>query len=145
MWAKFSSALKSTTTRNSNNNHVQEESSSPVSVQVNDSHARGQTPSMGRSQAEVMAYLLEQHPNLSVFHNNSDSRAAAAAASQPHPPPVPPLPQSQPSPPPSPSKRSLFKRSNKDSDSIRTTSNSLKLLPKKIRGSLPFGNGAYFV
>ncbi|KXN85921.1 hypothetical protein AN958_10682 [Leucoagaricus sp. SymC.cos] len=104
------------------------------------------------SRTEVMAMLLDQHPNMSVFHNSTMEGSSTNPSFtlgqlqgpvRPIPPNPSPFSQPQPSPPPSPSKRSLFKRVSKDTkdpDSVRGTS-SLKLLPKKIRGSLPFGNG----
>ncbi|KAK0236935.1 hypothetical protein EDD85DRAFT_907765 [Armillaria nabsnona] len=76
-------------------------------------------------QADVMSRVLEQHPNMSVFHGEADTSI-----------PVP-------SPPASPSKngrRSIFRRTNKgkDDDSIRAPSPSpLALgLPKKVKSSL---------
>ncbi|KAK0433651.1 hypothetical protein EV421DRAFT_2088558 [Armillaria borealis] len=76
-------------------------------------------------QTDVMSRVLEQHPNMSVFHGEADTSI-----------PVP-------SPPASPSKngrRSIFRRTNrgKDDDSIRAPSPSpLALgLPKKVKSSL---------
>ncbi|KAK0476083.1 hypothetical protein IW261DRAFT_1567357 [Armillaria novae-zelandiae] len=76
-------------------------------------------------QTDVMSRVLEQHPNMSVFHGEADTSFPA------------------PSPPASPSKngrRSIFRRTNKgnDDDSIRAPSPSpLALgLPKKVNSSL---------
>ncbi|KAK0200898.1 hypothetical protein DFS33DRAFT_1479329 [Desarmillaria ectypa] len=76
-------------------------------------------------QTDVMSRVLEQHPNMSVFHGEADTSI-----------PVP-------SPPASPSKNgrlSIFRRTNKgkDDDSIRAPSPSpLALgLPKKVKSSL---------
>ncbi|KAJ3570580.1 hypothetical protein NP233_g4308 [Leucocoprinus birnbaumii] len=101
-----------------------------------------------KSQTEVMNILTD----MSDFHSSSDGPSSVASpSSSTQPPPIQHIPQTssqrQPSPPPSPSRRSLFKRGPKEpkgseSDSVRG-SGSLKLLPKKIRGSLPFGNGIH--
>jgi hypothetical protein len=123
MWAKFSSALKSTTAK------PQVSEDPPPATPAHFGPSRAETPqSIERSQAEVTAHLLGE--------SYSDSPAYGGPSSS-HIPPV-----AQSSPPPSPSRRSLFKRS-KDTDSVRGASASLKLLPKKIRGNLPFGNGMF--
>ncbi|KAK0497653.1 hypothetical protein EDD18DRAFT_1351422 [Armillaria luteobubalina] len=77
------------------------------------------------NQTDVMSRVLEQHPNMSVFHGEADTSFPAS------------------SPPAFPSKngrRSIFRRTNKgkDDDSIRTSSPSpLALgLPKKVKSSL---------
>ncbi|KAK7055389.1 hypothetical protein R3P38DRAFT_2681793 [Favolaschia claudopus] len=65
------------------------------------------------SQGEVLAGVLEQHPNLSVFHHGAE----------------------QPSPPPSPSKSSrmnMFKRHTKGYDESQRAPSPMRL-PKKIK------------
>ncbi|KAK0216070.1 hypothetical protein IW262DRAFT_1299332 [Armillaria fumosa] len=76
-------------------------------------------------QTDVMSSVLEQHPNMSVFHGEADTSFPA------------------PSPPASPSKngrRSIFRRTNKgkDDDSIRAPSPSplALVLPRKVKSSL---------
>lgn len=104
---------------------------------------RTQNQTFNKSHTEVMNILTD-------MSDSSDGGPVSSSSSLPHHiPPIPPIPQSfsqpQPSPPPSPSRRSLFKRGHKehkDPDSVRG-SNSLKLLPKKIRAGLPFGNGIH--
>jgi hypothetical protein len=73
---------------------------------------------------EVMAGVLEQHPNLSIFQQSSE----------------------QPSPPPSPSKSgrmAMFKRNTKGYDESQRAPSPLKLIPKKVKTTLGIqGNGA---
>jgi hypothetical protein len=175
MWARLSSALKSTTSRHDEDDQSQlEQQPSQVHLQSqsqlqdagtwnsNQTFDQTQTQNLtfgmdrtnNQSHTEVMALLLEQHPNMSAFHNGDGASASSSTSTQPSsvlPPPLsttpPPFSQPQPSPPPSlSSKRSFLKRGSKDKDkdkdhdSVRGSS-SLKLFPKKIRGSLPFGNG----
>ncbi|KAJ7353369.1 hypothetical protein DFH08DRAFT_987672 [Mycena albidolilacea] len=66
---------------------------------------------------EVMAGVLEQHPNLSIFQQSSE----------------------QPSPPPSPSKSgrmAMFKRHTKGYDESQRAPSPLKLIPKKVKTTL---------
>jgi hypothetical protein len=111
MWARISSALK------------------PRQTQEDDD--------CSASQGEVISKVFEQHPNLSVFHNQHQSDAIPA-----------------PSPPGSPSRnvrRSMFKRSirirkdkDKDDDeSLRAPSPLLhrpQTLPRKMMSHLNHGN-----
>lgn len=102
---------------------------------------------MNQSHTEVMNILTD----ISDINNDSSSLRNGGEdefSMQPESilPPLPPIPSSftQPNlpPPPSPPRRTLFKRGiHKDLDPVRGSSGSLKLLPKKIRGSLSFGNG----
>ena len=111
---------------------------------------------MNQSHTEVMNILTDMsdvnHDSSQDGHggsgeNDNDDRFSQRLESLF--PPLPPIPSSftQPTPPPPPSpppRRALFKRGNyshKDPYSVRGYSGSLKLLPKKIRGSLPFGIG----
>ncbi|KAF5376080.1 hypothetical protein D9615_007716 [Tricholomella constricta] len=81
------------------------------------------------SQADVMAKVYEQHPNLSVFHNDSEHMTS-------------------PSPPPSPSKsakRNMFKRMSKvpfkdDNEPMRAPSPMIGQ-PKKVKSPFNLGNG----
>ncbi|KAG6911060.1 hypothetical protein DXG01_004575 [Tephrocybe rancida] len=106
MWAKLSNVLKPTRAA-----HEDPEPSS----------------SSQTSHENVMTKVFEQHPNLSVFHNDSER-------------------MSSPSPPPSPTrsvKRNMFKRMSKapfkeDADSVRATSPIIGQ-PKKIKAPF-FGN-----
>ena len=112
---------------------------------------------MNQSHTEVMNILTDMSD---VNHDSSQDGHGAGASDNDSDngfsrkpqmilPPLPPIPSSfiQPVFPPPfspPSRRALFKRGNyhnKDPDSVRGYSGSLKLLPKKIRGSLPFGIG----
>ncbi|KAL0952374.1 hypothetical protein HGRIS_006651 [Hohenbuehelia grisea] len=80
------------------------------------------------SSGEVMARVYQQHPNLSVFQESNVPES-----------PIPP-----PSPPSSPSKHGrmgMFKRLSKapfkdEPESIRASSPSLRLLPKKVKSTL---------
>ncbi|KAF7326631.1 hypothetical protein MVEN_02599900 [Mycena venus] len=81
------------------------------------------------SHGEVLAGVLEQHPNLSVFHHPSEN----------------------PSPPPSPSKSSrmgMFKRHTKGYDESQRAPSPMKLplgIPKKVKSTFGMhGNGAFF-
>lgn len=112
---------------------------------------------MNQSHTEVMNILTDMSD---INHDSSQDGHGAGASDNDSDngfsrkpemilPPLPPIPSSftQPVFPPPfspPSRRALFKRGNyhdKDPDSVRGYSGSLKLLPKKIRGSLPFGIG----
>ena len=111
---------------------------------------------MNQSHTEVMNILTDMsdvnHDSSQDGHGASDNDSDNGFSRKPEMilPPLPPIPSSftQPVFPPPfspPSRRALFKRgnyhNNKDPDSVRGYSGSLKLLPKKIRGSLPFGIG----
>lgn len=107
---------------------------------------------MNQSHTEVMNILTDMsdvnHDSSQDGHDtsNNDNDNGFSRKSELILPPLPPIPSSftQPIFPPPlspPPRRALFKRDNKDPDSVRGYSGSLKLLPKKIRGSLPFGIG----
>ncbi|KAF8172754.1 hypothetical protein K438DRAFT_1728681 [Mycena galopus ATCC 62051] len=71
------------------------------------------------SHGEVLAGVLEQHPNLSVFHHSPE--------------------QPQPSPPPSPSRSgrmNMFKRHTKGYDESQRAPSPMKLIPNKIKTTL---------
>ncbi|KAJ7153555.1 hypothetical protein C8R43DRAFT_1106769 [Mycena crocata] len=73
------------------------------------------------SQGDVMSSVLEQHPNLSVFHSAAENSAA-------------------PSPPPSPSKNrmGMFKRHTKGYDESSRAPSPMKLpigIPKKVKSA----------
>ncbi|TFK36501.1 hypothetical protein BDQ12DRAFT_242419 [Crucibulum laeve] len=93
------------------------------------------------SRLEVMSGVLEQHPNLSVFHPNEVAPNATSSNNNPSPPG---------SPSKSASRRGMFKRMSKappreDTESMRSPS-PFKLpigLPKKVKSTLDFhGNGS---
>jgi hypothetical protein len=106
MWSKLSNALK-------------------PSRQVNDSDS--DRSSAHSAPTDVLARVYEQHPNLSLFHDNTNDQDI------PFPSP------SRPSPPPSPSKqrkKSIRVTAKLNSDSQPS---SLRLpigLPKKVRSHL---------
>ncbi|KAF7373510.1 hypothetical protein MSAN_00561200 [Mycena sanguinolenta] len=81
---------------------------------------QAQDESEANSHGEVLAGVLEQHPNLSVFHQSSE----------------------HPSPPPSPSKSrmNMFKRHTKGYDESQRAPSPMKLptigIPKKVKNTL---------
>lgn len=113
MWSKISSALKPA--RPGTPAIEDDEQSSPVST------------------VSILSKVYEQHPNLSVFHNNTDE-----------------VPFPTPSPPASPSKHSrmgVFKRLPKApwSENNEIVSSSPRLLPlsipKKVKSNFLTSNG----